>query len=57
MLKLMREFVRDEEGLEMVEWAVTAALIITAAAISISSLSTTVAAKFADMETLVSTLP
>ena len=57
MLNVIGNFVHDEDGLEMVEWAIVAALITTAAAIAISTLSGSLVAKFTDMNTLVTGLP
>ncbi len=57
MLNVIRNFVRDEDGLEMVEWAIVAALITTAAAAALTTLGTSVATKFNDMDTIITTLP
>ncbi|MBW2292610.1 MAG: Flp family type IVb pilin [Deltaproteobacteria bacterium] len=57
MLKMIRNFARDEDGLEMVEWAIVGALILTAAASAITSLSASVSAKFNDLDTLINGLP
>ena len=51
------KFVRDEDGLEMVEWAIVGALILTAAATAITSLSSAVSSKFTDLDTLITALP
>ena len=57
VLNVMMKFIRDEDGLEMVEWAIVGALIITAAATSISSLSNSVSTKFIDIDTIITALP
>ena len=57
MLNVIRSFVRDEDGLEMVEWAIVAALITTAAAIALTTLGTSVATKFNDMDAIITGLP
>ena len=38
MLNLIKKFVREEEGLEMVEWALVAALLTSAAAAAFTTL-------------------
>lgn len=57
MLNLIVKFVRDEDGLEMVEWAIVGALIITAAAVSVTNLSGTLTTKFIELDTLITALP
>ena len=57
MLNVIRNFVRDEDGLEMVEWAIVAALITTAAAIALTTLGGSVATKFTDMDAIIQGLP
>ena len=39
MLKMTKSFMRDEGGLEMVEWSIVAALITTAAMLTFTSIS------------------
>ncbi|MBW2233169.1 MAG: hypothetical protein JRH17_22525 [Deltaproteobacteria bacterium] len=46
MLNLMKQFVREDDGLEMVEWAIVAALITTTAAVTMSGIGTEVDAAF-----------
>jgi pilus assembly protein Flp/PilA len=46
MLNLMKQFVREEDGLEMVEWAIVAALITTVAAVTMAAIGTEVDAAF-----------
>jgi Flp pilus assembly pilin Flp len=53
MLNLMKQFVREDDGLEMVEWAIVAALITTAAAVTMASIGTQVDAAF---QTILGTL-
>ncbi len=57
MLSVIRNFVREEDALEMVEWAIVAALIVTVSATAVSTLSNTLVTKFDDMDTLITTLP
>ena len=57
MLKVIKNFVRDEDGLEMVEWAIVAALITTAAAAALTTLGGSVATKFGDMDLIIQGLP
>ena len=46
MLNLVKEFIRQEEGLEMVEWAIVAALITTAGAAIIVQIGSQVTTQF-----------
>jgi Flp pilus assembly pilin Flp len=46
MLNLLKSFIREDEGLEMVEWAIVAALITTAAAVTMGLIGTQVNAQF-----------
>ncbi len=57
MLKVIKNFVRDEDGLEMVEWAIVAALITTAAASALSLLGGDITAKFNDLDAIIVGLP
>ena len=57
MLNVVKNFVREEDGLEMVEWAIVAALITTAAATALTTLGGDVAAKFTDLDTIITNLP
>ena len=45
-LNLLKSFIREDEGLEMVEWAIVAALITTAAAVTMSLIGVQVDAQF-----------
>jgi Flp pilus assembly pilin Flp len=46
MLNLVKKFVHDDDGLEMVEWAIVAALITTAAAVTMASIGSQVNVQF-----------
>ena len=53
MLNVIKGFVSDEDGLEMVEWAIVAALLTTAAVTALTSLSTAIAARYTEVEGIV----
>jgi Flp pilus assembly pilin Flp len=53
MLNVIKGFVRDEDGLEMVEWAIVAALITTAAVASLNLLGAAIAARYTQVEGIV----
>jgi Flp pilus assembly pilin Flp len=57
MLNVIKSFVREEDGLEMVEWAIVAALITTAAAAALTTLGGTIATKFTEMDSLINVIP
>ncbi len=57
MLNVIRNFVRDEDGLEMVEWAIVAALITTAAAVALQTLGGSITTKFNDLDLIIQGLP
>jgi Flp pilus assembly pilin Flp len=57
MLSVIRNFVREEDALEMVEWAIVAALIVTVSATAVATLSNTLVTKFNDVDTLITGLP
>ncbi len=40
MLKLMKNFCQEEEGLELVEWAIVASLITAAAVAALTTIGT-----------------
>jgi len=46
MLNLMQKLVRDEDGLEMVEWAIVAALVTSAGAATMVSIGSQVNNQF-----------
>ena len=46
MLNLMKQFVREDAGLELVEWAVVAALVTSAAAVTMSTIGVQADAAF-----------
>lgn len=54
MLNFAKQFIAEEDGLEMVEWAIVAALITTAGATAIAQVGTEVANKFAALVNAVS---
>jgi pilus assembly protein Flp/PilA len=49
----LRRFLRDEKGLETVEYAIIAALITIAAITALTTLGTNLAARFSDLATKV----
>ena len=53
-MNLMKRFVREDDGLEMVEWAIVAALITTAAAVTMASIGSQVDAAFQTVLAVVS---
>ncbi len=57
MLDIFRSFATDEDGLEMVEWAIVAALITTVTTTALTSLGTSIAVRFGDLATIISSLP
>jgi pilus assembly protein Flp/PilA len=46
MLNLVKKFIRQDDGLEMVEWAIVAALITTAGAATMVSIGSQVSTQF-----------
>jgi Flp pilus assembly pilin Flp len=50
MKSFVKKFLADEQGLETVEWAILAALIVSGAAAAVLLLAPKVAAKFDAME-------
>ena len=57
MLNVMKSFVRDENGLEMVEWAIVAALITAGAAAALGNIGGDVATKLQALETVLTGAP
>jgi Flp pilus assembly pilin Flp len=53
MLNILKSFVREDDGLEMVEWAIVAALITTAATVTMTSIGSEVDAQ---LNTILTTL-
>jgi Flp pilus assembly pilin Flp len=51
MLTMMRNFIAEEDGLEMVEWAIVAALITAGAAAVLTTIGTAVKAEFDNINT------
>jgi len=50
-MNLLKKFVRDEAGMETVEWAIMAALIVAGIVAIIAGLGTNVKAKFTALQT------
>ncbi len=48
-MNYLKRFIRDERGLETVEWAVIAALIVAGLVLVIKELGTNVEARFGDL--------
>ncbi|MBW2293507.1 MAG: hypothetical protein JRG94_14520, partial [Deltaproteobacteria bacterium] len=46
MPSLIRAFARDEDGLEMLEWAIVGALIVTISAAAITTIGNDLAIRF-----------
>ena len=57
MLKVVWRFVDDENGLEMIEWAIVGALIVSIAVTAIDGLGSAVAAKFTTIGIIITSLP
>jgi pilus assembly protein Flp/PilA len=51
MLQLIKRFVREEEGLETVEYAIITGLIVVGVIAVITSIGTWVSGKFTDLQT------
>ena len=51
MRDVMKRFFKDEKGLETVEYAIIAGLIVVGVIVTITSIGTYVAAKFTALET------
>jgi len=56
-MKLLARFTRDERGMETVEWAVLAALIVAGLVSMISLLGGNVLAKFTTLKNATDTVP
>lgn len=54
---LCKRFVRDEQGLETVEYAVMTALIVAVLVTAIGTLSAAISGRFGSVGTTISTLP
>ena len=50
MKALVKKFVKDERGLETVEYAIIAGLIVVGTIVTIASIGTWVSAKFTELE-------
>ncbi|MBW2722851.1 MAG: Flp family type IVb pilin [Deltaproteobacteria bacterium] len=57
MPSLIRAFARDEDGLEMLEWAIVGALIVTISTAAITTIGNDLAIRFSNLDTLITTLP
>ncbi len=53
MYQLIKKFVRDEKGLETVEYAVMTALIVAAVVVAIGALAGAVTNRFDSVETVI----
>ncbi len=51
VLNTLKRFVREDEGLEMLEWAIVAALFATAGAVMWLTLGSTVSAELTTIDT------
>ncbi|MEX2673779.1 MAG: Flp family type IVb pilin [Phycisphaeraceae bacterium] len=51
MLNVMKRFVKEEEGLELVEYAIMAALLVVGLVAAITGLGTSISDKFTDIGT------
>ena len=57
MTSLFKRFVRDEQGLETVEYAVMTALIVSVMVIAIGTLAGAITGRFGAVETIITTIP
>lgn len=49
-MKTLVKFIKDEKGLETVEWAIIAALIVVGITVAVGSIGTKVAAAFSALD-------
>jgi Flp pilus assembly pilin Flp len=56
MLKLAKRFLKDEQGLEMAEYAVMTALIVAALILAVTTLSGAISSRFGEVTTAVNTI-
>lgn len=54
MLNVMKRFIREDEGLEMLEWVIVAALFATAGAVMWLTLGSTVTTELTTIDTSLS---
>jgi len=54
---MFKKFIRDEQGLETVEYAVMTALIVAAMVLAIGALSTSITARFGEVQAVVDGIP
>jgi Flp pilus assembly pilin Flp len=52
-MSLLKKFVREEEGLELVEYAVMSALLVAALVIAITTLGSAISTRFGGITTTV----
>lgn len=57
MLSMIRTFARDEDGLEMIEWAIVGALIVTISSTAITTIGNDLAIRFDNLDSLITALP
>ncbi len=55
MLQTLKRFMSDEQGLETVEYAVMAALVVAAVVLAVQGLRTAVAGRFNETATTITT--
>lgn len=53
MLKVFKRFMREEDGLETVEYAVMTALVVTAIVTAIGLLVTAITGRFGEVESVI----
>lgn len=57
MMEMIKRFVKEEEGLETVEYAIIAGLIVVGVILSVTAIGGYVAAKFTALETALAPAP
>ncbi len=57
MQNVIRAFVREEEGLEMIEWAIVAALLTIASVTALATLGINVGISFGNLDVIITALP
>jgi Flp pilus assembly pilin Flp len=56
-MNMLKKLIKDERGLELSEYAVMTALIVTALVLAIGSLSGAISTRFGSVESTISTIP
>jgi len=56
VMKLVKKFFKDEQGLELVEYAVMTALIVAVLVTAIGLLSTAIVNRFGEVESVIDTI-